>query len=310
MILPASDPSTPRTPTIKAVGTEEMKRTPGGMALDIVLTPALRPPPPGSAPNSGKKSPRSSAEIAEKLASAESRREELLLLKKENIDEKLALVQGKKVEIINEKAMKTKEELESRFKSNEANKNLIMKKSKDDVKAHLAKVEQKIKDLEVSTEAEKVAKKFAIDADIMKAEEKRSDLLEKKLKGIQEHVDYVKIVSDTQERKKQAYLASLEQSLAEASQRKEEVVAKIIESAKEEGVKIEEAKMRREEVEKKLQEKTKAVLNEKISRVEENQANKEDQFKSKVDERNRKAELVRQNKLKVEESGDLVPESA
>ena len=41
-----------------------------------------------------------------------------------------------------------------------------------------------------------------------------------------------------------------------------------------------------------------------------NQANKEDQFKSKVDERNRKAELVRQNKLKVEESGDLVPESA
>jgi len=278
--------------------------------LDIVLTPALRPPPPGSAPNSGKKSPRSSAEIAEKLASAESRREELLLLKKENIDEKLALVQGKKDEIINVKATKTKEELEARFKSNEANKNLIMKKSKDDVKAHLAKVEQKIKDLEVSTEAEKVAKKFAIDADIMKADEKRSDLLEKKLKGIQEHVDYVKIVSDTQERKKQAYLASLEQSLAEASQRKEEVVAKIIESAKEEGVKIEEAKMRREEVEKKLQEKTKAVLNEKISRVEENQANKEDQFKSKVDERNRKAELVRQNKLKVEESGDLVPESA
>jgi len=310
MILPASDPSTPRTPTIKAVGTEEMKRTPGGMALDIVLTPALRPPPSGSAPNSGKKSPRSSAEIAEKLASAESRREELLLLKKENIDEKLALVQGKKDEIINVKATKTKEELEARFKSNEANKNLIMKKSKDDVKAHLAKVEQKIKDLEVSTEAEKVAKKFAIDADIMKADEKRSDLLEKKLKGIQEHVDYVKIVSDTQERKKQAYLASLEQSLAEASQRKEEVVAKIIESAKEEGVKIEEAKMRREEVEKKLQEKTKAVLNEKISRVEENQANKEDQFKSKVDERNRKAELVRQNKLKVEESGDLVPESA
>ena len=190
-------------------------------------------------------------------------------MKKENIDEKLALVQGKKDEIINEKAMKTKEELESRLKSNEANKNVIMKKSKDDVKAHLAKVEQKIKDLEVSTEAEKVAKKFAIDADIMKAEEKRSDLLEKKLKGIQEHVDYVKIVSDTQERKKQAYLASLEQSLAEASQRKEEVVAKIIESAKEEGVKIEEAKMRREEVEKKLQEKTKAVLNEKISRVEE-----------------------------------------
>ena len=47
MILPASDPSTPRTPTIKAVGTEEMKRTPGGMALDIVLTPAPRPPPSG-----------------------------------------------------------------------------------------------------------------------------------------------------------------------------------------------------------------------------------------------------------------------
>ena len=47
LILPASGPSTPRTPTMKAVGTEEMKRTLGGMALDIVLTPALRPPPPG-----------------------------------------------------------------------------------------------------------------------------------------------------------------------------------------------------------------------------------------------------------------------
>ena len=43
------------------------------------------------------------------MSSAVSRREEVLQLRKENIDQKLAMVQGKKDELINEKAAKTKE---------------------------------------------------------------------------------------------------------------------------------------------------------------------------------------------------------
>jgi len=304
-------PSTPRTP-LRSLQPDDPKRTPGGMSLDIVLTPALRP-----APRSASKSlnsspaPITSADIEEKLSNAGLRREGVLQMKKENIDQKLAMVQGKKEELINEKATKTKEELDAKFKSNEENKNLILQKAKDDVKAYLAKVEQKVKDLEVSNEAEKIAKKFALDANIMKVDEKRNEQMEKRMKEIQEHVEYVKSVNATQELKKKTYLENLEYSLGQASKRKEEVVAKVVESAKETDVKVEEARLRREKEEKALQEKAKAILVEKSVKVEQSQTTRDETLKSKVEERNRKAELVRQNKMKiVQEGGDMVPESA
>jgi len=297
---------------LRSLQPDDPKRTPGGMSLDIVLTPALRP-----APRSASKSlnsspaPITSADIEEKLSNAGLRREGVLQMKKENIDQKLAMVQGKKEELINEKATKTKEELDAKFKSNEENKNLILQKAKDDVKAYLAKVEQKVKDLEVSNEAEKIAKKFALDANIMKVDEKRNEQMEKRMKEIQEHVEYVKSVNATQELKKKTYLKNLEFSLGQASKRKEEVVAKVVESAKETDVKVEEARLRREKEEKALQEKTKAILVEKSVKVEQSQTTREETLKSKVEERNRKAELVRQNKMKiVQEGGDMVPESA
>jgi len=297
---------------LRSLQPDDPKRTPGGMSLDIVLTPALRP-----APRSASKSlnsspaPITSADIEEKLSNAGLRREGVLQMKKENIDQKLAMVQGKKEELINEKATKTKEELDAKFKSNEENKNLILQKAKDDVKAYLAKVEQKVKDLEVSNEAEKIAKKFALDANIMKVDEKRNEQMEKRMKEIQEHVEYVKSVNATQELKKKTYLKNLEFSLGQASKRKEEVVAKVVESAKETDVKVEEARLRREKEEKALQEKTKAILVEKSVKVEQSQTTREETLKSKVEERNRKAELVRQNKMKiVQEGGYMVPESA
>jgi len=280
------------------------------MSLDIVLTPALRPAP-RSASKSMNNSPITSADISEKLSNAGSRREEVLLLRKENIDQKLAMVQGKKDELINEKVNKTKEELDAKLKASEVNKSLIMQKTKEEVKAHLAKVEQKVKDLEVLTEAEKIAKKFAMDADIMKVDEKRSEQMERRMKEIQEHVEYVKTVSATQELKKKSYLANLELSLEKASRRKEEAVAKVVESAKEEEMKVEGAKLRREKEEKLIQEKAKALLDEKSGKVVENQATKEEVLKTKAEERNRKGDMVRQNKMKlVQEGGDLVPESA
>merc|ERR1719186_1267286 len=93
---------------------------------------------------------------------------------KENIDKKLAMVQSKKDEIANEKATKTKEELEAKLKISEENKNLILQKTKDDVKVHLAKVEQKVKNLEVLTEAKKISKKFALEREIMQVNVKRN----------------------------------------------------------------------------------------------------------------------------------------
>eukprot|EP00092_Neocalanus_flemingeri_P008545 GFUD01009204.1.p1 GENE.GFUD01009204.1~~GFUD01009204.1.p1 ORF type:complete len:328 (+),score=171.78 GFUD01009204.1:58-984(+) len=307
-----SNPATPRTP-LRSLHPEDVRKTPGGLSLDIVLTPALRPAP-RSACKSLTSSPITSADISEKLSNAAIRREEVLQLRKENIDEKLAMVQNKKDEIVKEKATKTKEELDAKLKDSEDNKNFILKKTKDDVKAHLAKVEQKMKDLEVLTEAEKIARKLALDADIMKADENRSEQLEKRIKDIQEHVDYVKSVSATQEMKKKLYLAGLEKSLEKAGKRKEEAVAKVVEVAKEEEVKVEEAKLRREKDEKAIQDKVKAALNEKSGKVVENQANKDEMFKSKMEERNRRAELVRQNKLRLEQEGvegtNLGPESA
>jgi len=241
----------------------------------------------------------------------------MLQLRKENIDKKLAMVQSKKDEIANEKATKTKEELEAKLKISEENKNLILQKTKDDVKAHLAKVEQKVKNLEVHTEADKISKKFALEREIMQVNVKRNGQLDKRMKECQEHVDYVKSVSANQEMKKTAYLASLEKSLDKASKRKEEAVAKVVEMAKEDKVKVEEAKLRREKQVKAIQDKAKAALSTKSGKVEENQVSKEELLKSKMEERNLKAELVKQTKLRLEQEGvdgnnsaNLGPQSA
>jgi len=102
--------------------------------------------------------------------------------------------------------------LENKLKASEENREIIIKKTKEDVAAYLSKVEQKVRDLEVTTEAEKIAKKIAMDADVMKVDQKRSEQLEKRIKELQDHEDYVKHVLASQEMKKKNYLANLESS--------------------------------------------------------------------------------------------------
>jgi len=275
--------------------------------MDIVLTPALRPPPPTKLATGSPLTPR---DISEKLSNAECRREERLKLKKENIDEKLATVQSKKEELINEKSNKVKEGLENKLKASEENREVIIRKTKEDVSAYLSKVEQKVRDLEVSTEAEKIAKKIALDADVMKVDQKRSEQLEKRIKELQDHEEYVKQVLATQEMKKKNYLASLERSLDKASKRKEDHLAKVVESGQVEKIKIAEAKEKRELSEKEMQARTLASLTEKLSKVEEKQASREEDLKVKVEERTRRAEIVKLNKLSAAEGSSLGPESA
>ena len=161
----------------------------------------------------------------------------------------------KKEELIFEKSNRVKEELENKLKVSEENREFIINKTKEDVHAYLTKVEQRVKDLEVSNEAEKIAIKIAMDANTNKADEKRSEQLEQRIKELQDHDEYVKQVKAAQEMKKKQYLANLEQSLDKASKRKEEQLAMVVESAKETGVKVTEARERRDQEEKILQEK-------------------------------------------------------
>merc|ERR1712138_380845 len=81
--------------------------------------------------------------------------------------------------------------------------------TKEDVHAYLSKIEQKVKELEVANEAEKIAKKISMDASINKVEEKREELLEKRIKELQDHEEYVKQVIANQEEKKKQYLTNL-----------------------------------------------------------------------------------------------------
>merc|ERR1712228_535890 len=125
----------------------------------------------------------------------------------------------------------------------------------------------------------------------------RTEQLEQRIKELQDHDEYVKQVKATQEMKKKQYLANLELSLDKASKRKEEQLAKVVEAAKETEVKLAEAKERRDQEEKVLQEKTLASLNEKLGKVEENQALKDEELRAKIEEKNRKAELVKNTKM-------------
>jgi len=249
-------------------------------------------------------SPMTPRDLSEKMMGAEARREEMLKLRKENIDDKLATVQTKKEELISEKSNRVREELENKLKSHEENRDAIIRKTKEDVQAYLAKVEQKVKDMEVSNEADKIAIKIALDASNDKADDIRSKQMEERIKQLQDHEDYVKSVIVNQEIKKKQYLSKLELSLDRASKRKEEHLSKVRETVKTEDVKIAEAKERREKEEKDLQQKTLSAISIKITKVEENQASKEESFKMKIEEKNRKAELVKQNKI------NLGPESA
>ena len=155
------------------------------------------------------------------------------------------------------------------MKVSEENRELIIRKTKEDVQAYLSKVEQKVRDLEVATEADKIVKKIAIDAEVKKVDQKRNEQLEKRIKELQDHEDYVKQVLATQEMKKKNYLASLERSLDKATKRKEDHLAKVVEVGIVEDMKVAEAREKRQLSEKELQAKTLAALNVKLSKVEE-----------------------------------------
>jgi len=285
--------------------------------MDIVLTPALKPVPTSRSVNS---SPAPSmADLEEKLSAAECRRVAMESLRAQNLSSKLAKVEQvkmKKEELVTEKSLKTKAELETKLKTGEEKRMALLSETKEKLSDHLAKVERAQKELEVQTEAARLSVEFALHAKMMKAEENKDEKMEELMRKIKEHEEYVSKVRVNQEKKLKPYFEELEinlkEKLAIASKRREEHVAKVVEASKEEDIKVEEASARRGEQEAAMQAKTEAELKERMEKATERKAMAEDVVKFKQAEREKKAELVRLNKSKLrdEGSGDTVPESA
>merc|ERR1712034_109137 len=127
------------------------------------------------------------------------------------------------------------------------------------------------------------------------------------MKKIKEHEEYVSKVRANQESRLKPYFEelgiSIKEKLAVASKRREEIVAKVVEVAKEEDSKIGEASARRDEKEAALQAKTEADLKEKMEKATERKARVEEDLKSKLADRERKAELVRLNRSRLQLQG-------
>jgi len=211
--------------------------------MDIVFTPPLKPAP-KAAPSP------SPVPLEDRLSAAESRRAALDNLKSASLTERLAKVENvkmKKEELVAEKSHKVKEDLEAKLEKIEVNRDAQIAGTKERLGEHLAKVERVQKDLEIQTEAARLAAEFSINAKMMKAEENKDEQMEAMLKKIKDHEDYVSKVRANQETKLKPYLAELEVNIKEkmtvAEKRREEVIEKVVETASEASRKAEIVRM-------------------------------------------------------------------
>eukprot|EP00088_Acartia_fossae_P045928 TRINITY_DN4952_c0_g1_i1.p1 TRINITY_DN4952_c0_g1~~TRINITY_DN4952_c0_g1_i1.p1 ORF type:complete len:260 (+),score=90.90 TRINITY_DN4952_c0_g1_i1:36-815(+) len=242
---------------------KERQSTPGGMKLNIVLSPAVKSIPKSA---SASPSPVTRAGIEEKLSAAAARREQLDNLKAKNITAELAKVvsaKSKKEELVVEKSTKSKEMIETKMETQEKNRQELMEKNKEKVVESLAKVEKAQRELEIQMEAARLSAECALNAKLTKAQENRDEHMVEIVKKIKEHEQYVAEVRSSQDKL--------------FSQQEKEIEAQL-------NVKLEKAAKERER--------------------------KEQELKEKLEERNRKAEIVRKNKEKIALQGDVGPQSA
>lgn len=204
--------------------------------MDIVLTPALKP-----APRSLGQS-LSPAPLGDRLSAAESRRAAMDSIRAANLQDRLAKVEAvktKREELVTGKSSKVKEELEARLGRTEEKRTAQLLETKEKLAEHLNRVEMAQRDLEIHTEAARVALDFELKAKMMKAEENKDGQMEVLLKKIKDHEAYVAKVRENQETRLKPYFAELEMNIKEkltiAEKRREEVLGKVVESAREEG---------------------------------------------------------------------------
>jgi len=308
----AGTPSTPRSSLsleqIEAA-VKGQQQTPGGLALDIVLSPAVKPSPicQTASPVPTKE------EIAGKQLAAESRKAAMESLRAANISKELAKVESaktKKEELVTEKSLKIKTEIDVKLKAGEELRAQHLAGTVEKVSSHLAKVERAAKELEVHTEAAKLSKEFALHAKMMKAEENKECIREevvKKAKETQERLEQARTkVEDQLKPKVEELEITIKEKLEIAAKRREEQVAKVVGKGKEVESKIEDAEKRRLELEASVKAKVEAQLEKKSSEATERKARADEEFKNKLAEKEKKAELVRLNKSKIQDT----PESA
>merc|ERR1712059_157539 len=150
--------------------------------------------------------------IEEKLSAAESRRAAMDLLRAQNLSSKLAkveLVKQKKEDLVAEKLLKTKTEMEAKLKTGEENRLAHLTETKEKLSDHLAKVERAQRELEVQTEAARLSVEFALHAKMMKAEENKDEQMDELMKKIKEHEEYVSKVRANQESRLKPYFEEL-----------------------------------------------------------------------------------------------------
>jgi len=247
--------ASPRTPTSHLqpedveAAIQKQSSTPGGLKMEIVLTPALKSGP--RTPHRVSPSPVSSSiPLEDRLSAAESRRIALDTMKAANLSDRLSkveIVKTKKEELVTEKSAKAKEDMEAKLEKSEVKRLEQLQETKERMSTHLARVDKAQKDLEIQTEAARLATEFALKAKMMKAEENKDGQLENMLKKIKEHEEYVFKVRANQEAKLKPYLADLEtnikEKVANAEKRREEVIEKVVEHAREDSKKAEIVRM-------------------------------------------------------------------
>jgi len=228
------------------------QKTPGGVKLDIVLSPAtkiLQKSPSQST------TPATREEIEVKLTAAASRREMLDQLRAKSISSQLAkieVVQSKKEELNVEKSTKSKEVLESKLTTQEKNRAEQLQKSKEKMAEQLAKVERAQKELEIQTEAARLSAECALNAKLTKAQEKRVEQLEVTVKKMKEHKEYVAEVRSSCDRQftelESKFESELNMKMEKAAKEKERQEMELKEKAEERNRKAEVVRKNKEKI--------------------------------------------------------------
>jgi len=220
---------------------KEVQKTPGGMKIDIILSPAIQKvtPKPQSAPTT----PQTQQEIEEKLTAAEQRRECLEKLRIKNIALQLAKiddVKTKREEINAEVSAKSKSQLETKLEKTDLNRSAHLEHQLNKLADKLANVERVHKEQEIAGEASRIAKECDLVAKLNKAQDKREEQLEEKVAKLKDHELKVKVARQTNEKlltedktKTEAELKTKLEKAAKERERKEaELKCKLEEHSK------------------------------------------------------------------------------
>jgi len=184
------------TPAIVEAAVKEVQKTPGGVKLNIVLSPAVQKLTP-SRVQSAPTTPQTQEEIESKLTAAANRRDGLEKLRTKNIANQLSKIEDAKTrreEISAEISAKSKENLERAQESVERNRDAQLVQQRAKLAQQLAKVEKTHKLLEIQSEAARIAKECDIVAKLNKAQDKREEQLEERISKLKMHEQYVQEV--------------------------------------------------------------------------------------------------------------------